>query len=670
MAKKLIQFTDWPVKWKICFIVLLTAGSLIAVMVFAITFEKSYSFRAKMKRDSIVLAEIIGANSTAAIAFNDQVTATEIISALKAEKDIIGAALYGPQQRLFANYYHASYHQNEDAVEFTDILDDNRLQEQLSLNSPWFDTMRPILLNDKTLGHIIIRTDLSSLTNQLQLFLGITAFCSLLLLSLAMFVSYRLIQAVLKPVSALADTMKNVTITQEYDVRVSKQHDDEIGVLIEGFNDMLENIKIRDGELAEYRNHLEDLVSKRTEELQTANKQLKHEIEERQEVQKKLAHAQKMEAIGTLAGGVAHDLNNILSGIVSYPDLLLMQLPADSSLRTPIETIKTSGKKAAAIVQDLLTLARRGVKVEEQIELKALISQYLSSPEYKELVKNRSGVVVNFDSNKKKFFMKGSPVHLSKTVMNLVSNAVEAIYETGQIDISLEQCTLDTQPVGFSQWRKGPYIRLTVADTGIGISEKHLERIFEPFYSRKIMDKSGTGLGMSVVWGTMEDHKGHISVLSEEGKGTTFTLLFPAEEPSIKEQTPSVVEPSEFKGSGESILLVDDSEQQRQIASDILTHLGYTPITAPSGEEAIRYLKDNTIDLVILDMIMDPGINGLETFKKIIEFRPSQKAIIASGYSRQKPIEEARTLGISDFVVKPYSVSRIGQAVYTVLKKG
>ena len=264
------------------------------------------------------------------------------------------------------------------------------------------------------------------------------------------------------------------------------------GVLIEGFNDMLENINRRDGELAKYRDHLEELVNKRTEELQSANEQLKHEIEERQEIQMRLAHAQKMEAIGTLAGGVAHDLNNILSGIVSYPDLLLMQLPDDSNLRIPIETIKTSGKKAAAIVQDLLTLARRGVKVEEHIELKTLIQQYLSSPEYKELIRNHPGVSVHFQAGSEQFFIKGSPVHLSKTVMNLVSNAAEAIFETGSIEISLEQCIIDTQPVDFSQWRKGAYIRLTVTDTGIGIDEKHLDRIYEPFYSRKIMDKSGT----------------------------------------------------------------------------------------------------------------------------------------------------------------------------------
>ena len=207
MASHPLNFPDWPVKWKISFIVLLAAGSLIAVMVFAVTFEKSYSFSTKLKSDSIILAEIIGANSTAAIAFNDQITATEIISALKAQKDIIGAALYDGSHHLFTSYYHAAS-ANNSLIQFTEVLEDNHLQEHLSLNSEWFDTIRPILLNTKTVGHIIIRTDLSSLTDQLQLFLAISTFCSLILLLLAMFVSYRLIQAVLKPVSVLADTMK------------------------------------------------------------------------------------------------------------------------------------------------------------------------------------------------------------------------------------------------------------------------------------------------------------------------------------------------------------------------------------------------------------------------------------------------------------------------------
>ncbi|WP_163335700.1 ATP-binding protein [Desulfopila sp. IMCC35008] len=395
---------------------------------------------------------------------------------------------------------------------------------------------------------------------------------------------------------------------------------------------------------------------------------LLHEIGERQEVQQKLAHAQKMEAIGTLADGVAHDLNNILSGVVSYPDLLLMQLEEDSPLRKPIKTIRSSGKKAAAIVQDLLPLARRGVKVEDNIELGAIITSYMESPEYRELLNNHPGVTINFSQSDNEYTMVGSPVHLSKTVMNLVANSVEAIQEPGTVDITLEHKYLSRRPPGFENWQAGNYICLTVADTGIGIEKQYLDRIYEPFYSRKVMGKSGTGLGMAVVWGSVEDHRGYITVESTVGEGTSFSLFFPASRPPQSPVSEVITQPGkQYRGNGQSILVVDDSRQQRQIATEILTHLGYKETSANGGEEAIRYLKANYVDLVILDMLMEPGINGLETYKHILEFRPGQKAIIASGYSNSDPVQEARVLGISEYVEKPYTVTRIGKAVHRIL---
>ena len=642
-----INYGDWPIKQKISFIVLLTSGILFFVMVLFVTIEKSYSYRARLEKDSAVLAKIIGTNSTAALSFNDSATGYEILSALKAEKDIIEAALYQENGLVFTYYTNPDYFEGKSVNLLPTVLDPNSVVTTISLGAPWFDTMQPITLDSHPIGHIVLRTDLSPLKNQLQLFLLIITLFSIVLLTAAMAICSRLNRVILEPVTELADTMRNVTRTQNYNVRVTKKHDDEIGVLIEGFNTMLSRISQRDAELAGYRNHLEEQVLTRTRELKSANEQLLHEVEERQEVQKRLAHAQKMEAIGTLAGGVAHDLNNILSGVVSYPDLLLQQLPEDSSLRRPLETIRTSGKKAAAIVQDLLTLARRGLKVEELIELRGLVAAYLDSPECLEVLRSNPGVTIDFDRKGIPFHITGSPIHISKTIMNLVSNAAEAIPATGTIEISLDDVYLDVRPVDFNQWREGTYIRLTVADTGIGIAEQYLERIFEPFYSRKVMGKSGTGLGIA----------------------TTFQLFFPASTKSPVTNSHNLLAEVQYRGTGESILVVDDSEQQRQIATDILDHLGYTAVSCASGEEAIHYLRDNQADLVILDMLMEPGISGLETYQQILRFRPDQAALIASGYSRREPIDEALALGIADYIVKPYTVARIGEAVHKVLHR-
>jgi len=383
---------------------------------------------------------------------------------------------------------------------------------------------------------------------------------------------------------------------------------------------------------------------------------------EQKRLETQLQRAEKMEAIGTLAGGVAHDLNNVLSGIVSYPDLLLMQLPEDSPLRNPIFTIQKSGQKAAAIVQDLLTLARRGVSVTEAVNLNNTVTEYLISPEYETLKEFHPVVTFKKDLKEDLLYVLGSPVHLSKTIMNLVSNAAEAMPEGGEILISTENRYIDKPIRGYENVKEGYYVTLTVSDTGTGISKEDMEKIFEPFYTKKKMGRSGTGLGMAVVWGTVKDHKGYIDVQSAEGKGTTFILHFPVTRKElVKDQTRLTIE--DYTGKGESILVVDDIKEQREIAFTILSELGYSVTVISSGEGAVDYLKDNPADLLILDMIMDPGIDGLETYKRIIEFHPGQKAIIASGFSETERAKEAQRLGAGKYIKKPYTLEKIGIAV-------
>ncbi|MCD4716612.1 MAG: PAS domain S-box protein, partial [Desulfobacterales bacterium] len=224
-------------------------------------------------------------------------------------------------------------------------------------------------------------------------------------------------------------------------------------------------------------------------------------ISENKKLEAQLQRAQKMEAIGTLAGGVAHDLNNILSGLVSYPELLLMDIPQDSPLRKPILTIQKSGERAAMIVQDLLTLARRGVAATEVVNLNHVISEYLQSPEYEKLQSFFPQVQVETRLDAELLNILGSPVHLEKTIMNLVSNAVEAMPDGGKVLISTENRYVDRPIRNYDEVNEGDYVSLTVSDTGVGISKGDLERIFEPFYTKKVMGRSGTGLGMAVVWG-------------------------------------------------------------------------------------------------------------------------------------------------------------------------
>ncbi|MBN1848942.1 MAG: PAS domain S-box protein [Deltaproteobacteria bacterium] len=382
----------------------------------------------------------------------------------------------------------------------------------------------------------------------------------------------------------------------------------------------------------------------------------------KRELEEKLRRAEKMEAIGILAGGVAHDLNNILSGLVGYPDLLLMDLPEDSPLRSSVLAIQKSGQKAATIVQDLLTLARRGVENKKILDLNKIVSETVTSPEIEKIKAFHPNVVIKTRMDKALLNIHGSSIHITKALMNLISNAAEAMPDGGVLRIQTENRYVDKPITGYDHVEEGDYVVLIVSDDGIGISSDDLKNIFEPFFTKKVMGRSGTGLGMTVVWGTVKDHQGYIDVESVEGGGSTFTLYFPATTEEISEDTLKRTM-KDYMGRGESILIVDDVEEQREIANTILTRLGYSVHCASGGLEAIDYIKDHPVDIVILDMIMDPGIDGLDTYKLILEIYPNQKAIIASGYSETERVKEAMSIGAAQYIRKPYTLEKIGIAV-------
>lgn len=390
------------------------------------------------------------------------------------------------------------------------------------------------------------------------------------------------------------------------------------------------------------------------------------EVKEKEQLEIRLHRIEKMEAIGTLAGGVAHDLNNILSGLVSYPELLLHQMAPKDKLRKSVETIMKAGQRAATIVQDLLTLARRGVETTEVINLNEIVEDYLSSPEHNKIVSINPRIRVMTELSSDLMNIRGSSAHLTKTLMNLIINSTEAIQNRGEITISTQNCYIDRPIKGYDMVKEGDYVALTIVDTGIGISAENMNHIFEPFYTKKKMGRSGTGLGMAVVWGTVKDHQGYIDFESKEHQGSLFTLYFPVTREAAERVQSLTVD--QYRGHGESILVVDDVIEQREIASAILTALGYEVTTRPSGEKAVAYLRNNRVDLLVLDMIMDPGMDGLDTYKEIIRRHPGQKAVIASGFSETERIKEVKRLGVSHYIKKPYTMEKIGLTVQAGLR--
>ncbi|MEE8432633.1 MAG: response regulator, partial [Candidatus Desulfatibia sp.] len=263
--------------------------------------------------------------------------------------------------------------------------------------------------------------------------------------------------------------------------------------------------------------------------------------------------------------------------------------------------------------------------------------------------------------------ISGSDAHLRKVVMNLASNAAEAIEGRGDVIISTMNRYVDRPVRGYDDVNVGEYAVLSVSDGGPGISPDDLERIFEPFYTKKVMGRSGTGLGLAVVWNVVQDLKGYLNVISDEN-GTTFELYFPITRDEVSDKDLSIPI-NDYKGDGETVLIVDDVESQREIACEMLNTLGYKAKAVSSGEEAVEYLKEHTVDLILLDMIMDPGINGRETYERIIKIHPNQKAVIASGFAETDDVKEAQKLGAGQFIKKPLTLEKMGIAVRNELKK-
>jgi len=385
---------------------------------------------------------------------------------------------------------------------------------------------------------------------------------------------------------------------------------------------------------------------------------------EKMELQEKLKQSERMESLGLLAGGVAHDLNNVIGPIMTYPDLIKMDLAEGKSVEKDLDTIKFSAQRAADVISDLLALTRRGQYKMEPIDLNDIVNDYLSSAEYGTSKRLHSQVVTDIQLSDDPLFFKGSQAHLPKIVLNLVINAFESMSEGGVLTITTSSTSVKGEDLIDKQISEGRYILLTIEDQGEGISEKNISLIYDPFFTTKMKSgKSGTGLGLSVVYNVLEDHGAHIDVVSKLGVGTKFCIYFP----ETMDKAKRIEKKNEMVIGSGNILVVDDREEHRDLATRILTKLGYDVKSVDSGQETVKYLKNHQADLIWLDMILEDDMDGLDTYKEIIKINPDQKTIIVSGYSESDRVKEAGELGVEGFIQKPYSIDEIGLKIQDVL---
>lgn len=305
----------------------------------------------------------------------------------------------------------------------------------------------------------------------------------------------------------------------------------------------------------------------------------------------------------------------------------------------------------------------------ETININTVLERYAAADDFINIQKKHPHVTIEILTEPELLNICGSYIHIEKLIINLIINAVEeaAPMKDGHVLISTANIYLDPTIPAYKNKIPGEYAIFTVTDNGSGINIENQNNIFDPFYTKKEMEKSGTGLGLTVVWNVVKDHNGYIDVTSTPN-GTTFDVLLPA----ARQKIPRLPQPEsldEIKGQGQLILVVDDLTDQQNIARYILENLGYRVEAVDNGYDAVEFIKQTPTDLVILDMIMAPSISGLETYRLIKEINPGQKAIIASGYDESDDVRTAQHLGAGSFVRKPYTVLDMGIAVKEELEK-
>ncbi|RJQ56366.1 MAG: response regulator [Nitrospiraceae bacterium] len=345
-------------------------------------------------------------------------------------------------------------------------------------------------------------------------------------------------------------------------------------------------------------------------------------------MQEQLLHVQKMDSIGRLAGGVAHDFNNILSVVIGYSELALKELPEGSIIHDHISAIRGAGEKAAALTKKLLAFSRKQVLDMKAVNMTRVIGNMTKMLE--RLIPEN--ITLIFEAGTGDQQVLADPVQMEQILMNLVVNARDAMSEGGYLTISTAGVVFDEdQASDKANPAPGGYLRLSVKDTGIGMSREVQDKIFEPFFSTKKVGE-GTGMGLATVYGIVKQHNGHIDVLSEQGKGSTFSIYFPVTAGETEEIAGTKAEGA-VTGK-ETILVVDDEPLLRDIIAGMLAPLGYEVFEAGCAEEALKISEEyaGSIDLLLTDVIM-PGMNGKKLADIMIKRYPGIKVIFMSGYT-------------------------------------
>jgi len=644
-------FQDLSIKWKLKTIIMLTSGVTILFASIAFIFKDVTTFRKAVRDDLYSLAQVIGLNSKGALVFLDQRTAERNLAALRAKPDIFFACIYDMNGNVFATYYRQAAGQKPAPPELRN--------EGHYYEGDYLFMFQQIPLENDIIGTVCIQYDLSSMNAKIIESIVIFAVIVLIAFVIAWILSSSLQRVISEPILSLTQTARAVSEQKDFSVRAEKHSQDEIGILIDGFNEMLARIQSRDNLLKKYREHLEEQVSLRTAELHEANKELL--------AAKELAESANRAKSEFLAS-MSHEIRTPLNAVLGFSDLL-NSLITDKRQKNYLESIRSSGKSLLTLINSILDLSKiEARKIELQFEPlnpHAIFNEIKHIFSLKASEKNLDFIINIAQDIPKSLIL--DELRLRQILINLIDNAIK-FTEKGYIKVSAEKEDIEND---------ANHLNLTIVleDTGIGIPAESLDEIFDAFkqgYGQSTKRYGGTGLGLTITKRLVEIMGGFISVQSEEGKGTRFDIIIPRisiATDEVQSEKDDTFDSEDIIFEKSLIMIVDDIESNRELIKEYFRQTDVAFIEAEDGEKAILLVKQYKPDIILMDIRL-PGIDGYKTAKLILgDTETAAIPIIAlTAFGMKEEREKIMHSGFQGFLSKPIQKSELFREVARFIK--